>query len=85
MKKTITKLLISLFCFLGYTNANAEPQKPILTVLHAGTESDSGMEFSYPTDGKAKLILAQAIFPSVQFYRCIRIHRLLWFMCCREN
>ena len=63
MKKNITKLLISLFCFLGYTNANAEPQKPIITVLHAGTKSDSGMEFSYPTDGKAKLILAQAIFP----------------------
>ena len=36
---------------------------PIITVLHAGTKSDSGMEFSYPTDGKAKLIFAQGIFP----------------------
>ena len=63
MKKTIAKLLLSLFCFFGYTNANAEPQKPIITVLHAGTKSDSGMEFSYPTEGKAKLIFAQGIFP----------------------
>ena len=63
MKKTTTKLLISLFCFLGFTNANAEPQKPIITVLHAGTKSNTGMEFSYPTDGKAKLIFAQGIFP----------------------
>ena len=55
--------MLFLFCFFGYSHANAEQPKPIITVLHAGTKSDSGVKFSYPTDGKAKLIFAQGIFP----------------------
>ena len=60
MDRFLITLLFSVFLFNA---ASAEQQKPTVTVLHAGTMSNTGEEFSYPTNGKAKLIMAQAIFP----------------------
>ena len=60
MVRFLITLLFSAFLFNA---ASAEQQKPTVTVLHAGTMSNTGEEFSYPTNGKAKLIMAQAIFP----------------------
>lgn len=60
MIRALTTVIFSIFLFSA---AYAETKKPIVSILHAGTMSNAGEEFSYPTDGKAKLIMAQAIFP----------------------
>ena len=63
MKKTLAVLPVLLLFSLYESPADAEPPKPSVTVLHAGTKSASGKKLSYPIDGPAKMILAQAIFP----------------------
>ena len=60
MIRVLTTVILSTFLFCA---AYAKSDKPIITVLHAGTTSNTGEGFSYPSDGKAKLVLAQAIFP----------------------
>mgnify|MGYP001158418004 FL=1 len=60
MIRILTTVILSTFLFCA---AYAKSEKPIITVLHAGTMSSAGEEFSYPKDGKAKLILAQVILP----------------------
>ena len=61
MKKTLAILPVLLLFSLYESPANAEPPKPSVTVLHAGTKSASGKKLSYPIDGPAKMILAQAM------------------------
>ena len=63
MKKIAAILPIVLLFIFWVSKGSAELPKPMVTLLHAGTESASGEKLSYPTDGPAKMVLAQAIFP----------------------
>ena len=62
--KIMSKLTSIIVFGLCVGVANAESLKPTVTVLHAGTKSATGLKLSYPQNGNAKMILAQAIFPA---------------------
>ena len=61
--KMLRALITVIFSIFLFNAAYAKAEKPIVSILHAGTMSNAGEDFSYPTDGKAKLVMAQAIFP----------------------